>query len=146
MLLLQHVNFDLLEKGSIIPVSVCEQVINCKRSDRMYSRKLLPLAGAIAGHFKKNDIIVTVITRNDSIVILTDEEASKYNQRRFKVQLKGAKRAHYRTRGVDHSGFSYEDMERHQRDLEQQATVLTAIRLSQKIYELQPTVRNVPKA
>ena len=145
MLDLEHLDLDALEKGSVIPASTVEKVINERRSGKRYSRASLALQSHIERHFKKLGVTVTVIYRQDDLVILTDLEASEYNRRRFDLELKGARRAHRRGQGVDTSGFNSTDRDEHDLAVSRQAHVLVAIRKAQKSYETQEEVRTVPE-
>lgn len=119
---------DGLRKGDRVSVNAIERAFSVKRQTDAYRLALLKASNYIVRRFRDRGEIVTVVERKHDLVILTDDEASKYNDERFAINIRGAARAHTRNLGVDRSKLSAGVIDEHDRRIVNNGRVLGAIR------------------
>lgn len=108
---------DHLTKGSRITVDEIERAFGVKRGTDEYRFKMLRARAYVEQRLSDRGELVTLISEGYDIVILTDEEASAYNARRFETSRRAGERAFVRLGQVDRSRLSEEASKRHDRDL-----------------------------
>lgn len=120
-------DFAALKKGDVIPADEVERIVQCRRTDRLYSRKVAGLCERVAdGILATQQMHVTVCQKEDTIRILTDMEASAYNTRAFREFTGRRLRAHHRLVVVATEYLSNEVRERHRDEVIAQGRILQA--------------------
>lgn len=135
---------DRLQKGSIVAAEIIERAFSVKRGTDAYQLAAMRAIDHIASRLRERGEIVTVVQRKHDVVILTDTEASEHNASLFQSRIRSAARAHVRQLGVDRSQLDPEKLAGHDRALETQGRVLSAIRRARRLPQPQPTRRATP--
>ena len=117
-----------LRKGDTITAETIERAFSVRRDTDAFRMAALKIREYVAKRFRDRGEVVTVTERKHDLVILTDEEASKYNHERFAINIRGAARAHSRNLGADRGMMSAEVQREHDRRLVVDGRVLGAIR------------------
>ena len=123
-----------LEKGSVVLQEQIEQICGVTRRQdvelfRFHQMRIVQqLSKALADRGK----VYTVVCRKCNIHVLTDSEASKYNQRAFQNGLKKSRRSTARLISVDVSQLSPSELVEHDRAMNKQARTMTAISASMR--------------
>ena len=132
-------DFDAIEKGSVIEESQCRKIIK-HSSETEYQLGLLKLKSLIEDRLQDRGVVVTIKCHKGALVILTDSEASEYNEERQKHSLKAFAVSHRRLIGVDTARLNSEQKMNHERRLVQGGLFLSAINdTRKKILELPPS-------
>lgn len=134
---------DHLSKGSIVPAHDVEAALGVVRGTEAYQLAAMRASAYIAQRLEERGEVVTVIQRNHDLVVLTDEEASEYNARQFTIALRKAARSHRRALGVDRAALTPERLKEHDRNLETNGRVLSAIRKERALMP-RPRERETP--
>lgn len=135
-----------LGPGDSIDEAACKQVIGISESEDLkgWQLGLLALSTQVALQLKKqHGRELTVRIKDNSLLILTDQQASEYNPRRFDAGLKLARRSHRRLMAVDRSGLTSEQKQLHDNNTRIQAFKLTMLR-KRESSELVPVQRASP--
>ncbi len=123
-------NISEMEKGNVILQEQIELLCGVNRKDdvELYRfhqmRAAQQLANALAGRGK----VYTVVCRKCNIHVLTDSDASKYNQRAFDNGVKKSRRSTARLLSVDVSNLSPAEVVEHDRATNRQARALAALK------------------
>lgn len=108
---------DDLGKGSRVAADVIEHAFGVARGTDEYRLRLLRVRDYIAQRLAERGEFVTIVGESNDLVILTDEQASAYNARRFEVTRRAGERAFVRLGQVDRARLAEETRKRHDRDL-----------------------------
>ena len=140
------VDISGLEPGSAVSQAVCEKAIGFARESDKYGFQfaLLQLADHVQRLLWKADCRWTVTTRDGEILILTHEQASKYNAARFNGAMDKMRRCHKRLCAVDIASLSDELRGSHDEAIARQSRILQGIKGTRAVLELTPTKRTVP--
>lgn len=138
------IDFDTIEKGSNVSPEAIEHAYGLRRTDPKYRLKQLDLRDRIVDELAVRGLRVTVKLVGDSLRVLTDEEAARYNPDMFDRSIRGAARAHQRNTHVDPSQLTEEQRARHERNLEVQGKMLQGVRSARRSAVLTPARRRTP--
>jgi hypothetical protein len=134
-----------LDKGSKVTSEEIERAFCVQVGTSHYQLAMLQACDYVRRKLLERGLFVTVKQRHNDLVVLTDTEASAYNQQRFNAELRGAFRAHARQLGVDRSKLDDKALDKHDRSLEIQGRTLSAIRKSRReVPTLRPNDRLTP--
>lgn len=121
------VDWDSLKKGDFIDRERCEKIVDCPSDSPKYALKLLSFKETVEREMADRGKPVTVRVDHGSLKILTDSEASAYNEDRQRASLRAFSRGHRRNVAVDVAELNDEDKAKHERRLLVGGTILTAI-------------------
>jgi hypothetical protein len=124
---------DDLEKGSRIARSVIEDAYGVRFGSDEFGMALLKARQYLEQSFAVRGIVVTVKSDHGDLVVLQDEDASSYNERRFNEGLRAARRSHFRNLAVDRSKLTDERRGDHDRTLVNQGRILSAVKEARRI-------------
>jgi hypothetical protein len=133
-----------LRKGSIVSVEVLEEAFGVKRGTDAFQLAALRAADYITKRLAQRGEMVTVAQRKCNLVILTDTEASSYNEQRFDTEIGSAARALRRMAAVDRSQVDATRLAAHDRALEVRGRMLAAARRERRQASLAPHKRETP--
>jgi hypothetical protein len=108
---------DGLRKGSRIAPEVLELAFGLMRGTDVYRLKLLRVRDYIARRLADRGELVTIISMEGGLAVLTDEEALAYNGRRFDVERRQSERCFVRLGQVDRSNLSEASQNQLDRDI-----------------------------
>lgn len=142
-----EIDYGTLEKGDVLSVQHCESVIGVSRelNPQAYSLSLMGLVEQVERDLHAEYKRYTVATRKGQIVVLTDAEASEYNDHGFESGLKKSRRAHFRMQQVDVTNLDKGQKAGHDANLVKQAVVLSAARDARKKLTPAAAKRSTPK-
>lgn len=128
-------DYDALQKGQIIPVEMLEDITGTKKGTAEFALKVLSQKQNLETELWLRGKLWTISGEgcDGGLKILTDEEASIYNAKRFEANVRGMHRSHSRLMGVDVSSLTAEQRGRHERELCNQAAKLMAIKKTKKL-------------
>lgn len=128
------IDFDRLEKGSVIPVEVVEDVLGCKQHLAIFSMRFMSLRQAVENHFATKGQVVTVRHDHGALEVMPDDAASHKNHAEFGRHMRGLNRSHHLMSGVSVKDFDDRQIREHDRKLEVQGKILQAIgRVREKV-------------
>jgi hypothetical protein len=132
-------DFDVLEKGSIVDAETCLRVTKAK-SDSEHQLGLLKLRQMIETKLEGRGMRVTIKIEGKALRILTDAEASEYNAERQAKSLKHFAVSHMRLCGVDTANLTPEQRVDHERRVTCGGMFLSGFAdVRKRITELPPT-------
>ena len=136
-----NIEVDHIEAGDVIEQSECESVIGIKRDADQYQFQfaLMQLGEFISSSLWKIGKQFTVKTENGSVVVLTHEQASKYNASRFQNAIGKMRRCHRKNAAVNLGEIPEESRQDHVNILAKQGAILTGIRSSKAVLDVKPT-------
>lgn len=137
-------DFDTLEKGTVIPREKVEEIMGVKFTSPRYQFKLMALVDMIQRGLKKRGLLWTVVIRGDQVRILTDAEAVEHNQKQTERGRRKMTRAFVRNRAVDVSQLSEEQKQTHERQLLNQGRMLQAMRVALRAIKSEAHQRQTP--
>lgn len=137
-------DFDVLKKGDVITIEKMEEIFSLSRKDEDFCFKRMGLRNKIIDELDVRGYIVTVVFDHDALRILTDEEASDYNDRRFQKGIKVMFQAHRRNLGVDRGNLSEDKKKVHDRNLEVNGGTLSATLEKRQELRFLPQKRKTP--
>lgn len=111
-------DFEQLEKGQVIAADAIEPIVKCKRDDKEYALKVLALKEEVERAMRELGRPVTIAMRGADMHVLSDEDASQYNDRHFVRGLRQCGRSLRRMTEVDVGQLSAERRPEHLRRLE----------------------------
>jgi hypothetical protein len=118
-----------LTKGQVFSIEELEKILGTTAADPRWWQKVLNLKARIERLRARDGLpLLTMATPGNRLVILDDEDASKYNCRMGKRGLRRFARASYRNLAVDATKLTDEQAKTHSRTLMRQAMMLAAIR------------------
>jgi len=135
---------DHLVKGSIIPAQTIERAFNVQRGTDAYQLAAMRAGKYIEDSFEDRGELVTVVQRRHDLVVLTDDEAVGHNARQFRVGIRKAARSHRRALAVDRAQISPVRLQEHDRNLEVNGRILSAIRTAKREILPSPRPRETP--
>jgi hypothetical protein len=109
------IDFDRLEKGSVVTVAEVERIYGVKQGTDKYNLKALVLGEAIERALEGRGEHVTVKCEKGNLVVLRDAEASKYNASEAMRHLRGMERRHRQMGRVDVSELTAAQRMEHNR-------------------------------
>jgi hypothetical protein len=120
---------DRLDKGSTIPRSAIEPLLPTFDDEDSYRIHLMCWVAQLGSAMAKAGKPVTIRTRGygQTVVILTDSEASTHNARFFGKYLRRARRRHDHLMDVDASRLGLDEQKTHERNVCVQAAILSGI-------------------
>lgn len=124
-------DFDAINKGDIITEAQCRAALN-PRDDKDFQLKLLTLKEEIERRHAELGTILTIKVTRNSLHILTDAEASEYNENRQQHALRHFVKSHRRLIGVEIGNLSSEQAGEHDRRIAHSANYMTAIKETRK--------------
>ena len=116
-----------LKKGSVIPSAQLEEITGLKSSDRKYALAVLKIKEYIEKALAKNNLYVTLAIKKDDLCILTDSEASFYNNDQIRIRTNQAITAFERLIRVDASKLDIHEQQTHKRNVEVNGKYIQAI-------------------
>ena len=137
-------DFDALEKGQTLPAGELERITNEKRGTNDYRFAVLKLTGRIQDELRDRGRPVTVCTKGDDLLILTDAEASIHNEELYKQRLRQLVRTHRRACEVDVANLTEQQKQEHDGRLLVQGRLLQALAAEKKKLQLEAAKRTVP--
>ncbi|RLA16357.1 MAG: hypothetical protein DRQ56_10695, partial [Gammaproteobacteria bacterium] len=108
---------DNIEKGMVIAKDEIERITGEKAGTDAYRLKVLGLKEKIEDMMRDAGRPMRLCSDHDSLVILKDNEASEYNERRFESLKRGVLRAIRSQLEVDTGNLTVEQSSRHTRRL-----------------------------
>jgi hypothetical protein len=123
-----------LRKGDKIPGRVIEKETGIRRNSVDYWKGILAIKTFLLEEFSRHHSqVVTIRQVGDSLEILTDVQASKYNPRQFMSGIRRMHKSYVRNAGVDRSSLKDPELTReHDRNLIIEGCVLQAATASLK--------------
>jgi hypothetical protein len=120
-------DFEALEKGMTIEALELERIFGISRNDRMYAVKLMSLCNEIEKRSAEAGAPLHTKSEKGAIKILTDEEDSLYQSKRFKEGIDQSFRAQHKALVIDTENLSEPRKIAHERNIQKQAFVLASI-------------------
>jgi len=111
-------NFENLKKGDVITEDQLVEILKEPKESVKFWSKKLALRMEIMDRLAEMGNPVTVKETKGDLVILTDLEASTYNNRMFTNTVRQLVRTHNRSCQVDDSDFGEDERKRHRRMIE----------------------------
>ena len=139
------INFDTLQKGSVIHPDDVAQATDCEVGSTAYGLAAMGLCKRIEDDLLSRGMPVTVIIRSGAIHVLSDEEASEYNRRAFYKRLAGMARDHTRMQRVDVGQLSELARAKHEEQLLSQAKYIAGVRQVRSELRLAPVAKEDPR-
>jgi len=142
-----NIDVSHVEAGDVIEKSVCEQVIGfpMEQDQYQFNFQLMQLADYVGKLLWKDGKKLTVVSRGGEVVVLTHEQASKYNDSRFELAAKKMRRCNKRLLAVNVSELPKEARESHTMSIIKQSRILQGLSQARKDLRVNATVRSVPK-
>lgn len=139
-------DFDSLDKGSVVTREEIECIYNCKFGTTEYSIRAMKLAETIEKELEARNLYVTVKQENGALVILDDTTASRYNAGQAMLAFSRMARRHHKLQQVDVAKLTDEDRTRHARGIMVIGTMLLAARKAKReALKALPHIRNTPE-
>ncbi len=110
-------DYDELDKGSFIPPEKIESLLGVRRDHAQYALRVLRLCEQITEELAAREKRVTVVGDGGGIRILTDAEASAYNNRAADLAYSKMGRSLARLQAVDPTEFEDNTKRLHERRL-----------------------------
>lgn len=111
-------DFENLKKGDVVPEKKIADILQLPIGSTGYQFGVIELCKTIEREKTRLNDPVTCVQRKNQIVLLTDEEASHYNDKYFYSGLKRLKSGLMRLLNVDTNKLSAETTKEHQRRIE----------------------------
>lgn len=141
---INEIDMNRIGKGSFISPDTLERVTTFKRGSNEYDLQVLRVKGLLEAHFDESGNPVTIKIEQEGLRVLTDEEATEYNHRRFKIGMRALFEANRRMSNVDEGKMTSEQVAAHRAKLNAQAHVVTAVANKNDTLRLIPYSRQVP--
>jgi hypothetical protein len=110
------IDFDSLQKGSIIQPETLEHITGLKRDDIKYGLAVMRFSQTVREELRSRGLDVITCVRRSAIRILQDDEASRYCEHRGEQQYLGIRRTlQNMTHAVDRTALDDESATRHDR-------------------------------
>ncbi len=116
--------FDTLKKGDVIQAEHIAELYNMDRLDRKYPLCVMGLMSEIERRLSGRGYPVTTRSEKGSIRILSDEEALRVNDSRFRKKVEGVLRDHGRMTQIDVSNLDDDDKKLFDRKIEIQGKII----------------------
>lgn len=140
------IDFDAMAKGDRISRGEVAEIVAVNEDDdpHKFRFEMMRLMQFIRNELARRGRPWTVCEVKGDVAILTDEEASKYNDRRFNQQVRGALVNHAQNLGVDVSNLSAAQLQRHDRNLSRNGAIVAAIANARRELHAAPYRRDKP--
>lgn len=125
------VDFEAIKKGDIITEAQCRAALSPK-DDKDFQLKLLSLKDEIERRHADLGTVLTIKVTRNSLHVLTDPEASEYNESRQQHALRHFVKSHRRLIGVEISNLSPEQAGEHDRRIAHSSNYMSAIKDARK--------------
>lgn len=135
---------DDLSKGSVVPTEVIERAFRVQRDTKDFQLALLRASDFIARRFRDRGEVVFVTQERGSLRVLTDEEAVSYGAKLFRQGVRMAAHAHARQSAADRALMSEATRAEHDRSLEVQGRMLSAMRKERRAPVVEAAKRATP--
>lgn len=124
------ISVDGVEAGSVLSQSDCESLFefSYEQNPTVYQFKLMQLSAYVEKELAKIGKILTVVCDQQTIRVLTHEEASAYNQRNFDNAIRKMRRCNRRLLAVDVRELGSDRVKSHDSGIVRQSRILQAIR------------------
>jgi len=121
------VDFEKIAKGDILTTEMLEKITAEKSGTQKYVFKVLALQGKIS-----DETGFTVKSENGALLVLTDEQATSYNDRMFYRFKRGMFNRHKLMQQVDTLQLSDTMKAEHERKVLNQSRYISALRAPKK--------------
>jgi hypothetical protein len=130
---LSGIDFAALEKGSVISAQQIVQATGIGTDSRWFPMGALQVREAIERYFREErGLVVSMAQKGDDLRILTDSEASSTESKRFHGFRRRMTKAHRRMVAVDHGQLSFDEQEKHRRELLIQGAYMAAMHAARR--------------
>ena len=126
-------DFDLLNKGDVIPAEQVESLTGLKREESQFNIELMGLQQRIQDELLIRGKPVVVRCDKGSLRILTDEEAVDYTQKLFEQRRRQLGRAHGYAMRIEVSNLGDDMRISHERNIVVQGAQLAAMRDAKRL-------------
>lgn len=137
-------DYDALSKGDVIAPETIEAAVNCKRLHPQYALRLLSFKEHLERELMTRGQAITLKCEDQSIRLLTDEEASEYNAKATDAYFRRAAKAHVRNLSVDVGNLTTERRQQHERTLVVNSRMLQAMKRERRTMALESHARVTP--
>lgn len=143
----KNIDVSQLHPGDTVEQAECEKVIGFKRDEDKYAFQfeLMQLSERIQMLLWREGRKYTVVCKDGSICILTHEQASNYNAKRFSNAIGKMRRCHKRLVAVDVSSFGSSALENHNLSLVKTSRILQSIKSTRVDIKPEAHVCTLPK-
>jgi hypothetical protein len=121
-------DFDTLDKGSVIPVEQIEKLTKTKRDEAAFSMELMALQKRVHDELSERGRKVVVCQDHGSLRILTDADAVDYTARLFSQRRGQLFRAHSYAMSIEVANLDDGQKACHERNVLVQGAQLSAMR------------------
>jgi len=108
-------DFDQLEKGSVITAEQLEQITGFDRKEAGFSLAVMRFSGRVTREMGARGIDVVTRVKKNKLHILEDDEASTYTAERGKIFYRGMCRSLRRMAYIDQANLGDKQRKRHER-------------------------------
>lgn len=126
------VDYDTLEQGDVISVDQIEALTQQRFGTIAYSMEAMKLQQRMMDDLRGVGKPWTIKNEKGALVVLTDEQASEYNDQRCRAQIRGFGRSLGRLRDCDNTNMSDDHRRSHERRVESHGRTFAAIVASRK--------------
>jgi len=138
----KQIDFSQLKKGDYVTPESIREVIGLDPKTTEYSMKMMGLVEQARRELQHLE--ATIVIHKYGISILTDEQATVYNERRFDTGIGVMERAHSQAAKVDTTNFDSELKMVHARRLTVQGAIIGAVTKTRKELKLTAHERTTP--
>jgi hypothetical protein len=117
-------DYEAIEKGDSFPVSEIESITKKEYGTKEYDFAIMTLQATVTRELEAIGKSYTVVIQKGGLTILTDTEATRYNDQRFMSGFKTMVGAHFRQMGVDTTQLEEVDQQHHERRIMKQSHML----------------------
>jgi RNA-binding protein YlmH len=138
-------DYTTLQKGDVLSTEHVEQATGVGADDhKRFPFALMSIADQVRRDLTSVGKHFTVATRKQQVVILTDPEASEYNDRAFDASLSRAKRRNFDMQQVNVTKLDDRQRKHHERACYEQSMILQAVAAKRAELRLNPSERTTP--
>ena len=138
-------DFDKLQKGSIVPKEKVEELYNISHTDKLYSLRVLGLREEIERELANRKRPVVTRCIDDAIHILEDAAAAKYTAHQGRAAVRKLVRTHHRAlTGVDVSNLTDDERREHDHEIVKNGKYIQAIKQVRREMRLESHKRATP--
>lgn len=138
------VDFDKLDKGSVVPAEVIEKMANASRGTPRFALTALSLCSQIERELARRGRIVFVRQVKNDVRVLTDPEAAKHAPRRCSSGRKRERKAHAIQLAIDARNLTDDERREHERRVLIESRYMAARNGVSRQIRLEACRRNVP--
>lgn len=132
------IDFDAAQKGDVIPAARVSELVRVPPEHKLYSLRVCELVSTIKAGLWAIGKQFTVRSRDGSIEILNDEDASVYNQNWFNRHITGLRRNQEQLIAVDRQNLSEERKPVHDHALRMNGVMIVGMLNAKR--EIEPPV------